>query len=574
MLDPCDSLAFELHSSKGVFALLLGSGISFSANIPTGWDITLSLVKQIAALRGLDAGDDPAAWHQTEFGTQPSYSELIHQLASTRELRQQLIRPYIEPDEDERGRGEKMPTPAHHAIAKLMAQGYVQVVLTTNFDQLLEQALRAAGVNPTIISTSDHVLGARPLVHAGPVIIKLHGDYLDTRILNTETELSEYSEGMNLLLDQVIDEFGLVICGWSGNWDVALAAAIERSKSRRYPTYWAMRGRAGPRAEALIDRRIARVIPIANADTFFDSLAAKVEVIESLRQPHPMSAALAVSMLKQYLPEAKHQIRLHDLISAEVTRLINRFDEPDFDVSHGSDSDIASLVRLYDASLGLGIPMAYAAGMWSNEQQARLWVDSIAALARRGSEGSGNTLFIDIKAYPALILHHAFGLGAIVGRRHKELGMLVSDKAPLGHRFRGLQLGVRLNATLLLSGQQHFKSLPGHENAKYPLSEHIAALLRPVCSADLRDSDAFDRAYAKFEMVLAFSYGESVWGEGQRSYFPPGRYAYMTETSSEILSKWIDGWTVYAEKSELYEMGGLSKPPRFENFQLYLHTPK
>lgn len=31
------SLSFSMEANKGVYALLLGSGISFSANIPTGW---------------------------------------------------------------------------------------------------------------------------------------------------------------------------------------------------------------------------------------------------------------------------------------------------------------------------------------------------------------------------------------------------------------------------------------------------------------------------------------------------------------------------------------------------------
>src|ERR1022692_4844100 len=55
--------------------------------------------------------------------------------------RMQLLRGYFEPSEQEREEGRKLPTAAHRAIAQLIAKGYVQVVVTTNFDQLLEQAL-------------------------------------------------------------------------------------------------------------------------------------------------------------------------------------------------------------------------------------------------------------------------------------------------------------------------------------------------------------------------------------------------------------------------------------------------
>jgi hypothetical protein len=47
----------------------------------------------------------------------------------------------------------------------LVADGYVRVIVTTNFDALLEQALRTAGVHPTVISTTAAVQGAIPLAN-------------------------------------------------------------------------------------------------------------------------------------------------------------------------------------------------------------------------------------------------------------------------------------------------------------------------------------------------------------------------------------------------------------------------
>jgi hypothetical protein len=39
--DPLTQLAFSVYENKGVFAVLLGSGLSRAAEIPTGWEITL-----------------------------------------------------------------------------------------------------------------------------------------------------------------------------------------------------------------------------------------------------------------------------------------------------------------------------------------------------------------------------------------------------------------------------------------------------------------------------------------------------------------------------------------------------
>src|SRR5437879_2506745 len=54
MIDPLVSLAFSVHSSKGAYALLLGSGVSRAAGIPTGWEVVLDLIRKVAKLEGED----------------------------------------------------------------------------------------------------------------------------------------------------------------------------------------------------------------------------------------------------------------------------------------------------------------------------------------------------------------------------------------------------------------------------------------------------------------------------------------------------------------------------------------
>jgi hypothetical protein len=82
LLDPVSALAFEMHSSKGVFALLLGSGISRSAKIPTGWEITMELASRVAALKGADTQGDPAAWYLAATDKELDYSNLLDELAT------------------------------------------------------------------------------------------------------------------------------------------------------------------------------------------------------------------------------------------------------------------------------------------------------------------------------------------------------------------------------------------------------------------------------------------------------------------------------------------------------------
>ena len=176
MIDPLHSLAFSIQANPGVYAVLLGSGVSRAAQIPTGWEITLNFVRKLAEMAGEDCGTDPALWYRERYGKEPDYSELLDALAKTPAERQQLLRAYLEPSEEERADGLKTPTTAHQTIANLAAKGYVRIIITTNFDRLMETALEGAGVVPTVLSTPDQVRGAMPLIHTRCCVFKVHGD--------------------------------------------------------------------------------------------------------------------------------------------------------------------------------------------------------------------------------------------------------------------------------------------------------------------------------------------------------------------------------------------------------------
>ncbi len=98
-MDPILSLAVTVESNPGAYALLLGSGTSRSAQIPTGWDIiTLSLVQRVAAAAGEDAGSDPEAWYVDRYAKAPRYSELLGEVTRSRaeRARQPRSREWLE----------------------------------------------------------------------------------------------------------------------------------------------------------------------------------------------------------------------------------------------------------------------------------------------------------------------------------------------------------------------------------------------------------------------------------------------------------------------------------------------
>ena len=249
--DPLTQIAFSIYENRGVYALLVGSGLSRAAEIPTGWEITEDLIRRVATIQGESEKTDWVSWFREKSGKDPDYSELVEELGRSPAERRSILESYIEPSDEERAENLKMPTRAHQAIAELVAQGYIKVIVTTNFDRLIENALIERGVESTVVASVDALNGAVPLTHASCYLLKLHGDYKDSRILNTDGELAQYPSEYNALLDRIFDEHGLIVCGWSGEWDDALHAAILRCPSRRYTAFWAVRGEPGARAQAL-----------------------------------------------------------------------------------------------------------------------------------------------------------------------------------------------------------------------------------------------------------------------------------------------------------------------------------
>ncbi len=509
-MDPVLSLSITLHSNKGCYGVLLGSGVSRSAGIPTGWEVILNLTRRLAHLRKEDCELDPAAWFKITFGKDPDYGELLDQLAKSPTERNQLLRSYFEPTVEEREDKLKLPTVAHRSIAQLVKQGVIKVILTTNFDRLMETAIQDMGIVPQVISSPDAVDGALPLAHAPCTIIKVHGDYLDTRIKNAPHELEHYDDKINKLLDRVFDEYGLIICGWSADWDVALRAAIERCKGRRFSTYWIARGEPSGTAKSLIAFRSASVVKALGADEFFIDLVEKVTSLEDLERPHPVSAKVAVATLKRYITNDESRIRLADLVRDEVEVANQHLTSLDFlGRQIGDDSAAYSKkFEFYNSSLAVPLALMIHGCHWGTKEQIGLWVLTLERVASVGGMNLGTvyTASPDLRMYPATLLLYGGGIASVIAGKHETLASLLYrsearqiDQSRCAVWFACMEAQAITDAVMRL---EQFKrkraALSGylHEVLRHPFRE-----LEP-------DDLAFDLAFDRFECLMALAIGD------------------------------------------------------------------
>jgi hypothetical protein len=503
----------------------------------------LDLIRQAARLAQKGEVSDPEEWFQNLHGSAPTYSRVLEVVARTTADRSNLLRQYFDPSEAEREAGAKRPTKAHRAIARMVRAGYFKVLLTTNFDRLLETAFSDEDVRPQVVHNTATIRGMTPLQHSDCTIVKVHGDYLDLMTRNTAGELSEYDAELDALLDRVLTEYGLVVCGWSGEWDVALCESVLRATRHRFATYWMSRSQLGERAAELVGFRNAHILKIESADEGFEDLEQKLLALEERRVASPVSTAMAVSLTKRHITD---KIRLDDLVRGETKNVVDGL-ASDFGVGEPTPEWPEVRQRMKRAEvLTARLQGVFSTGCrWGTDEHHRLWRESLEALMRfRSRPGTVYEIWQHVRFYPACLVFYAGGMGALSAESYGTLRVLLEDcqsvvdgKASLASRQAAASSVLRrdwANPALEL------------ERRKTPMSDHVNETLRPLMSDLVATADKHDDLFDTFEFMVAMAAADYERGHEGWSWIPLGRFVWKRETgvpgvplrSEEISEEW------------------------------------
>ncbi|PEK11071.1 SIR2 family protein [Bacillus toyonensis] len=419
------SLSFSMEANKGVYALLLGSGVSYSANIPTGWGILTELCRRIMELKK-EEHDDPIQWYQNYFGKIPAYDEVIESLANTSTERVSLLEEFFEPNENDEGNTKK-PTIAHKQIAKLVKDGYIKVIVTTNFDRLMEQALDELRIPYQTLYHDSDIKGMKPLVHANCTILKIHGDYRDTRFKNVSNELEKYSEPLSNLLQQVFDEYGIITSGWSAEWDTALRDTIKSVESRRYSWYWhAYNETLGEQAEALLNWRDGiKIVDGNGADSFFNLLAENVESISKLKKSSHQNIQVKINKLKKYITNDL-EIELSEMLTEETQRLVQfvkSFTLPD-DYTNTDMKDHIEAIK--EKACTLAIMLTILTYYSKKDTHESIICETLQRLTT-AQNTTGTNFYRCCSKLPAVIGLYSTGIAAVMKKNYKLLNKLFTE---------------------------------------------------------------------------------------------------------------------------------------------------
>ena len=270
-------------------ALLLGAGASKSSGVPLASEMRDEWRQDVfesAVPAAQREGQKATDWLATQREKYPWFeSDAEYSLLFEHRYRQPVQRRmYVE----EKIEGVR-PGWGYLYLANVIVQARrFSTVFTTNFDDLLADALGTYLHHTAVVCDADSQVDLISFLSDRAKIVKLHGGYLFSNIRNTEVELAELSARMAAKFSELSRQRGLVVLGYAGR-DRSVMAMIETlladEQSFPHGVYWCLL--PGEKPSDWVARLAEKYASRFELCTFedFDDLMARLHEALGLRLP-------------------------------------------------------------------------------------------------------------------------------------------------------------------------------------------------------------------------------------------------------------------------------------------------
>ena len=261
-IDPLYPLALKLAGEPGVCAVFLGAGISRGAGVPTAWEIflhSLGLLYRMKEGREPPAQGDLLAWRDQQGLSGLNYNSILEKLFTDEHARGKYLEGFFV---------GKKPSAAHRSLAALCKGGLIKVLVTTNFDQLMEQALRDVGLTPDLVSSPSDLNLVRRREISPCWLLKLHGDIGKLDIRNTPEELEALSQEFRAELTSIVQTYSLLIVGYAA-WEATIVGILKQRTSKQSLFWMDITDQPTSRQSEALGDSAGHWIRSDNADLFF-----------------------------------------------------------------------------------------------------------------------------------------------------------------------------------------------------------------------------------------------------------------------------------------------------------------
>ena len=190
------------------FNLFLGAGASSSSGIRTASSMIEEWQHRLFAID--KTKDEYHSWLEKQewHNLDDQYSKLFELVYDQPSQRRAYIENLVV---------EGKPGWGYAYLVGLIEENIFNVIFTTNFDDLINEACYSYGKNVRpLVCAHDSAVSSIRITSDRPKVIKLHGDFLYDSIKNTSTELQNLENNMRDKFMEFAREFGMVVIGYSG----------------------------------------------------------------------------------------------------------------------------------------------------------------------------------------------------------------------------------------------------------------------------------------------------------------------------------------------------------------------
>ncbi|MDF1838026.1 MAG: hypothetical protein P1V35_09170, partial [Planctomycetota bacterium] len=207
MPNTISELAGHIRQAPKV-SFIIGAGASLRAGVPLAGGLVQRVREEFGhCLNGLPERD------------RSDYGKVMSRLSPAD--RKELIEPLLE---------RSVISWGQIALARMMQEGYVERVLTFNFDLVLERASSLLGLHLPVYDFG--VAPTREIQRLSQkAIIHLHGQSYGLTLLNTESETAKHKELIEPLLSDTLRNHVTIIAGYSGEADAAYEVIRDQYNS-------------------------------------------------------------------------------------------------------------------------------------------------------------------------------------------------------------------------------------------------------------------------------------------------------------------------------------------------------
>ena len=298
------------------FSLLLGAGASNTSGVKTAEDMIGEWRRVLFSRANDGTGFQEWLAEQSWFNHEDEYSILFETMFDQPSQRRVYIEECVK---------DAHPSWGYVYLTNLLSNKYFNVVFTTNFDDLINEAcyLYSDGLRPLVAAHDSAIQGIR-LTSGRPKIIKLHGDFLYDNIKNTLAELETLETNTKRKLYQFAQEYGLVVLGYNGRdrsvMDT-LDLLLRDEENFKQGVYWCLR-RGATKSRRLQDLLRRERVYLVEIDGF-DEFAADINKAARLTLPKAIARPLDMARDRARLFVAvDYELRSHPVIASHVTEIL------------------------------------------------------------------------------------------------------------------------------------------------------------------------------------------------------------------------------------------------------------